>query len=78
MEVQIFPIRLLCFAFHKLVLLLWIFVKCQNSVVLFSSGVRATRVRMLRKEIALVRRKLNQEKRQLSESSGKRQFIVTA
>ena len=34
-------------------------------------GVRATRVRMLRKEIALIRRKLNQEKRQLSESSGK-------
>lgn len=33
-------------------------------------GVRATRVRMLRKEIALVRRKLNQEKRHLSESSG--------
>lgn len=32
-------------------------------------GVRATRVRMLRKEIALVRRKLNQEKRHLSESS---------
>ncbi|PFX15584.1 peregrin-like [Stylophora pistillata] len=32
-------------------------------------GVRATRVRMLRKEIALVRRKLNQGKRHLSESS---------
>lgn len=36
----------------------------------FFPGVRATRVRMLRKEIALVRRKLNQEKRHLSESSG--------
>ena len=41
-----------------------------NKLLFFSPGVRATRVRMLRKEIALVRRKLNQEKRHLSESSG--------
>lgn len=41
-----------------------------NKLSLFFPGVRATRVRMLRKEIALVRRKLNQEKRHLSESSG--------
>ncbi|KAK3739546.1 hypothetical protein QZH41_016221 [Actinostola sp. cb2023] len=32
-------------------------------------GVRATRVRMVRKEMALVRRKLNQERRRFSESS---------
>lgn len=31
---------------------------------------------MLRKEIALVKRKLNQEKRQLSESSGKSVHLV--
>lgn len=42
----------------------------QISYLFFFPGVRATRVRMLRKEIALVRRKLNQEKRHLSESSG--------
>ena len=42
------------------------------------SGVRATRVRMLRKEIALIRRKLNQEKRRLSECSGKKHCSVKA